>query len=70
MPKKYFHERYLASVLKEALEKKMVFIGGPGFPEPLFSNNENEHRIWQKERINKVVSEDLRGPENVKDINL
>lgn len=39
-----------------------------GFPEPLFSQNENEHRIWQNERMNKVVYEDLRDLQNVKEI--
>lgn len=38
-----------------------------GFPEPLFEANENEHRIWQKERVVKVITEDLRDLENVKD---
>lgn len=41
-----------------------------GFPEPLFSENENEHRIWQKERTNRVVYEDLRDLENIKEISL
>lgn len=41
-----------------------------GFPEPLFSQSENEHRIWQNERVNKVVSEDLRDLQNVKEISL
>jgi predicted AAA+ superfamily ATPase len=39
-----------------------------GFPEPLFQQNENEHRIWQNERMNKVVYEDLRDLQNVKEI--
>ena len=41
-----------------------------GFPEMLFSANENEHRIWQNDRMNKVVGEDLRDLENVKEISL
>ena len=41
-----------------------------GFPEPLFAQSEKEHRIWQRERMQKVVSEDLRDLENVKDISL
>ncbi len=39
-----------------------------GFPEPLFTSSENEHRLWQKERMQKVVAEDLRDLETVKDI--
>jgi len=41
-----------------------------GFPEPLFSMTEDEHRIWQKERMIKVVQGDLRDLEDVKDISL
>jgi uncharacterized protein len=37
-----------------------------GFPESLSSTNENDHRIWQRERTQKVVKEDLRDLENVK----
>jgi len=39
-----------------------------GFPEPLFSGNENEHRRWQRARIQKVVYDDLRDLESVKEI--
>lgn len=39
-----------------------------GFPEPLFSQNENEHRLWQKERMAKVASEDIRDFESFKDL--
>lgn len=49
------------------LEKLMKF---GGFPEPLFAQSENEHRIWQNDRMNKVVSEDIRDLQNVKDISL
>jgi uncharacterized protein len=39
-----------------------------GFPEPLFSGSEKEHRLWQRERNQKVISEDLRDLETVKDV--
>jgi predicted AAA+ superfamily ATPase len=39
-----------------------------GFPEPLFSQKENEHRIWQNDRMVKVASEDIRDLANIKDI--
>lgn len=39
-----------------------------GFPESLFRQNEDEHRIWQNERMSLVVQEDLRDLENVKEI--
>lgn len=41
-----------------------------GFPEPLFSQNEAEHRIWQRDRMSRVVREDLRDLENVREISL
>ena len=41
-----------------------------GFPEPLFSQNEAEHRIWQRNRMSRVVQEDLRDLEHVREISL
>jgi hypothetical protein len=32
-----------------------------GFPEPLFAQDEAGHRIWQRDRLSRVVREDLRG---------
>ncbi|HMP49799.1 MAG TPA: ATP-binding protein [Oligoflexia bacterium] len=52
---------------KEELELLLKF---GGFPEPFINQNESEHRIWQKDRIQKIVYEDLRDLENVKDISL
>lgn len=41
-----------------------------GFPEPLFSQNERDHRIWQRDRISRVIKEDLRDLERVREISL
>jgi uncharacterized protein len=41
-----------------------------GFPEPLFAQNEAEHRIWHRDRISRVVREDLRDLEHVREISL
>lgn len=41
-----------------------------GFPEPLFAQNEAEHRIWSRDRISRVVREDLRDLEHVREISL
>lgn len=49
---------------KVDLEKLLKF---GGFPEALFLEDENEHRLWQRERVEKVISEDLRDLENIKD---
>lgn len=39
-----------------------------GFPEPLFQADENLHRRWQRELINRVLRQDLRDLENIKEI--
>jgi len=41
-----------------------------GFPEPLFRQNETEHRIWQGDRLARVVREDLRDLERVREVSL
>jgi hypothetical protein len=41
-----------------------------GFPEPLFAQNEAEHRIWRRDRISRVIREDLRDLEHVREISL
>jgi predicted AAA+ superfamily ATPase len=41
-----------------------------GFPEPLFTQSEDDHRIWQRDRISRVVREDLRDLEMVREISL
>jgi predicted AAA+ superfamily ATPase len=40
-----------------------------GFPEPLFLESKKEHRIWQKERLYRVVNDDIRDLEQVREIN-
>lgn len=41
-----------------------------GFPEPLFKQNPTHHARWQLERVSRVIKEDLRDLENVKEISL
>lgn len=41
-----------------------------GFPEPLLQQDEREHRIWQRDRISRVVREDLRDLEHVREVSL
>ena len=41
-----------------------------GFPEPLFHQDEREHRIWQRDRVTRVVRDDLRDLEQVREISL
>jgi predicted AAA+ superfamily ATPase len=41
-----------------------------GFPEPFFTAEEKFSRRWQRERIQRVIYEDIRDLENVKEISL
>jgi len=41
-----------------------------GFPEPLFAQDEAEHRIWHRDRLSRVVRDDLRDLEQVREISL
>ena len=41
-----------------------------GFPEPLFTRDETEHRIWQRDRLSRVVRDDVRDLERVREISL
>jgi hypothetical protein len=41
-----------------------------GFPEPLFGRDADEHRIWQRDRLARVVREDLRDLERVREVSL
>ncbi|MBM4382111.1 MAG: ATP-binding protein [Deltaproteobacteria bacterium] len=41
-----------------------------GFPEPFLAQDEREWRIWQRDRIARVVREDLRDLENVREVSL
>jgi predicted AAA+ superfamily ATPase len=41
-----------------------------GFPEPFLLQDEREHRVWQRDRISRVVRDDLRDLERVREISL
>ncbi len=41
-----------------------------GFPEPFLLQDDREHRIWQRDRVARVVREDLRDLEQVREISL
>ncbi len=56
-----------ASATKSDLDALLRF---GGFPEPLFLQDEREHRIWQRDRISRVVRDDLRDLEQVREISL
>lgn len=39
-----------------------------GFPEPFLDNNDREARRWREERYEKIIKDDIRDLENIKDI--
>jgi len=41
-----------------------------GFPEPLLARDERTLRLWQRERLTRVVREDLRDLEHVREVSL
>jgi len=41
-----------------------------GFPEPLFAQSERELRLWQRTRLSRVMRDDLRDLERVREISL
>ncbi len=41
-----------------------------GFPEPFLRQNTTQHTRWQAERVSRVVTQDLRDLQNVKEISL
>lgn len=41
-----------------------------GFPEPFLSGNERSWRRWQRERLSRVIYDDIRDLENIREISL
>lgn len=52
---------------KETLEVALKF---GGFPEPLLKQNENELRRWHNQRVERLVREDIRDLENIRELSL
>lgn len=41
-----------------------------GFPEPLFSASERKLKLWSRERMHRIVNDDIRDLEHVRELNL
>ena len=52
---------------KEAYRRLMTL---GGFPEPFLQNDEREARRWRKERFDRILREDIRDLENIREIGL
>jgi uncharacterized protein len=59
-----------ASDSRTADEHLAALLKFGGFPEPLLEQNERGLRLWQRERLTRVVREDLRDLERVREISL
>jgi uncharacterized protein len=46
--------------------KRLMNVGG--FPEPFLDNDETEARRWRKERTDRILKDDIRDLESIKDI--
>lgn len=55
------------SVHKKDVLKRLMKFGG--FPEPFLSDSETENRRWRKERFDRILKDDIRELEAVKEIN-
>jgi predicted AAA+ superfamily ATPase len=63
-----FSLRELAAVPKKDLLDLLLKFGG--FPEPFFKSEEKFWRRWQRERLQRVIYDDIRDLETVKEISL
>jgi hypothetical protein len=53
-----------------APERLAALLHFGGFPEPLLAQNDRDLRLWQRQRLTRVVREDLRDLERVREISL
>lgn len=56
-----------AAGMKEATEAALKF---GGFPEPFLKQSERELRRWHNQRVERLVREDIRDLENIRDLSL
>ena len=69
---RYHYHRLHPFTLGEVGGKKALasLLRYGGFPEPFLKQDERFYRRWQKERVTRVVTQDLRDLETVKEISL
>ena len=66
-----FSLRELAHADRSAAHERLAaLLKFGGFPEPLLAQNERKLRLWQRERMTRVVRDDLRDLERVREISL
>lgn len=57
-----------ASISLQDAFKRLMTVGG--FPEPFLDNNEREARRWRRERLERVLKDDIRDLETIKNIQM
>lgn len=63
-----FHRIHFPESTKQTKEFFSDLMRFGGFPEPLFKQNEKTLRRWHNERIDRLVREDIRNLQNLKDL--
>ncbi|MBP9681950.1 MAG: ATP-binding protein [Bacteriovorax sp.] len=53
-------------ISKEEAFRRLLNLGG--FPEPFLDNDEREAKRWREERYNRIIKDDIRDLENIKNI--
>jgi len=56
----------VAGISQEETFERLMRVGG--FPEPFLDNNEQEARRWRRERVDRVLKDDIRDLEPIKEI--
>ncbi|OGR07820.1 MAG: hypothetical protein A2511_12610 [Deltaproteobacteria bacterium RIFOXYD12_FULL_50_9] len=57
-----------AKIAPEDAFRRLMTVGG--FPEPFLDNNEREARRWRRERFDRVLREDVRDLESIRNVQL
>ncbi len=63
-----FKELEFSDFEKEVREKFNILLKFGGFPEPLIKQSERTLRRWHNQRMDRVIREDIRDIENVRDL--
>ena len=59
-------DEFPANIDKEEAFRRLMTIGG--FPEPFIANDKREARRWRRERFDRVIREDIRDLEHIRNI--
>jgi len=62
------HEIDIADATPEAVEALALLIKFGGFPEPFLKQSERDLRRWHAQRLERLVKEDIRDLENIRDL--